>query len=65
MAEGDEKDWVDLRVDAAREAAPTGEATAVALKEMMRGVMADRLLAAGDQTRLAKELLTTLAEGGE
>lgn len=65
MDSGDGDDWASARVKSAREFAPVDDAVATVLKEMIRDAMADRPLSAGDQVRLAKELLATLAEGGK
>lgn len=63
MVDGDVEDWVDVRVELARELAPVGDATAAMLKELIRKTLADRRLSTSDQVRLAKELLATLSEG--
>ncbi len=60
---GDEApDWIETRIKTALDVASVAEGVADAVRDSMRGVLAERRLAAGELSRLAQDLLGKLDE---
>ena len=53
-------DWIEKRVDTAREACPVPDAVALAIKAQLQGTMRERSLRRSELTALAKTLLETV-----
>lgn len=55
-------DWIDARVAKARGEKSIPEGAVTALKDAMRGQMADRTMPAGDLQKLARVLLSSIGD---